>query len=94
MHVKCRATSIDERLIIKIDDFWRVFFAAIHVWLVGPYAQIYLFPFIKFGFALSHSAGVTPEKANFVGEASRISVRNMRRISVGNVKRISVGNMS
>ena len=48
--------------------------------------------FITSAIVLNHYGCVTV-KANFAGDASRISVGNMRRISLGNMRRISVQNM-
>ena len=48
--------------------------------------------FITSAIVLNHHGCVTV-KANFAGDASRISVGNMRRISLGNMRRISVQNM-
>ena len=48
--------------------------------------------FITSAFVLNHHGRVTV-KANFAGDARRISVGNMRRISLGNMRRISVQNM-
>ena len=69
-------------------------------WVPPPYRKCaylrYFFfrmvSFITSAFVLNHHGRVTV-KANFAGDARRISVGNMRRISLGNMRRISVQNM-